>query len=96
MKLLGLGLWWEVTLPRQVLAASKVLMQGMMGAVGLLPEPPHPNPCPTPCPAVGYDPKNKQHRSLLLCLLMTSCDLSDQTKGWKTTRKIAVSAVLWG
>uniref|UniRef100_A0AAY4EMH1 PDEase domain-containing protein n=1 Tax=Denticeps clupeoides TaxID=299321 RepID=A0AAY4EMH1_9TELE len=29
------------------------------------------------------------HRSLLLCLLMTSCDLSDQTKGWKTTRKIA-------
>uniref|UniRef100_A0A8C5NN77 Phosphodiesterase n=1 Tax=Junco hyemalis TaxID=40217 RepID=A0A8C5NN77_JUNHY len=40
---------------------------------------------------VGYDSKNKQHRSLLLCLLMTSCDLSDQTKGWKTTRKIAVS-----
>uniref|UniRef100_A0A3Q3H0Z8 PDEase domain-containing protein n=1 Tax=Labrus bergylta TaxID=56723 RepID=A0A3Q3H0Z8_9LABR len=26
---------------------------------------------------------------MLLCLLMTSCDLSDQTKGWKTTRKIA-------
>nr|KAF6438596.1 phosphodiesterase 2A [Molossus molossus] len=38
---------------------------------------------------VGYDPTNKQHHSLLLCLLMTSCDLSDQTKGWKTTRKIA-------
>uniref|UniRef100_A0ACB8FGJ5 cGMP-dependent 3',5'-cyclic phosphodiesterase n=1 Tax=Sphaerodactylus townsendi TaxID=933632 RepID=A0ACB8FGJ5_9SAUR len=38
---------------------------------------------------VGYDPKNKNHHSLLLCLLMTSCDLSDQTKGWKTTRKIA-------
>ncbi|XP_038622556.1 cGMP-dependent 3',5'-cyclic phosphodiesterase [Tachyglossus aculeatus] len=38
---------------------------------------------------VGYDPKNKQHHGLLLCLLMTSCDLSDQTKGWKTTRKIA-------
>uniref|UniRef100_A0A452IXW9 Phosphodiesterase n=1 Tax=Gopherus agassizii TaxID=38772 RepID=A0A452IXW9_9SAUR len=38
---------------------------------------------------VGYDPENKQHHSLLLCLLMTSCDLSDQTKGWKTTRKIA-------
>ncbi|PKK16652.1 hypothetical protein A306_00000275, partial [Columba livia] len=38
---------------------------------------------------VGYDPKNKQHHNLLLCLLMTSCDLSDQTKGWKTTRKIA-------
>lgn len=44
---------------------------------------------------MGYDPKNKQHRSLLLCLLMTSCDLSDQTKGWKTTRKIAVSATPW-
>ncbi|KAM3820740.1 LOW QUALITY PROTEIN: cGMP-dependent 3',5'-cyclic phosphodiesterase, partial [Vipera latastei] len=38
---------------------------------------------------VGYDPANPQHHSLLLCLLMTSCDLSDQTKGWKTTRKIA-------
>nr|XP_033803429.1 cGMP-dependent 3',5'-cyclic phosphodiesterase [Geotrypetes seraphini] len=38
---------------------------------------------------VGYDPKNENHHSLLLCLLMTSCDLSDQTKGWKTTRKIA-------
>ncbi|XP_073673704.1 cGMP-dependent 3',5'-cyclic phosphodiesterase isoform X3 [Garra rufa] len=38
---------------------------------------------------VGYNPKNRTHRSLLLCLLMTSCDLSDQTKGWKTTRKIA-------
>ncbi|KAJ8267001.1 hypothetical protein GJAV_G00137090 [Gymnothorax javanicus] len=37
----------------------------------------------------GYNPKNRQHHSLLLCLLMTSCDLSDQTKDWKTTRKIA-------
>ncbi|XP_059369743.1 cGMP-dependent 3',5'-cyclic phosphodiesterase isoform X2 [Carassius carassius] len=37
----------------------------------------------------GYNPKRQSHRSLLLCLLMTSCDLSDQTKGWKTTRKIA-------
>uniref|UniRef100_A0A8C2ZCX2 Phosphodiesterase n=1 Tax=Cyclopterus lumpus TaxID=8103 RepID=A0A8C2ZCX2_CYCLU len=37
----------------------------------------------------GYNPKNRNHRSMLLCLLMTSCDLSDQTKGWKTTRKIA-------
>uniref|UniRef100_A0A4X2LWL9 Phosphodiesterase n=1 Tax=Vombatus ursinus TaxID=29139 RepID=A0A4X2LWL9_VOMUR len=45
---------------------------------------------------VGYDPKNKQHHSLLLCLLMTSCDLSDQTKGWKTTRKIAVSEKAMG
>lgn len=47
---------------------------------------------PTLFPTVGYDRTNKQHHSLLLCLLMTSCDLSDQTKGWKTTRKIAVSA----
>ncbi|XP_051782498.1 cGMP-dependent 3',5'-cyclic phosphodiesterase isoform X1 [Erpetoichthys calabaricus] len=38
---------------------------------------------------VGYNPLKKGHHSLLLCLLMTSCDLSDQTKGWKTTRKIA-------
>lgn len=45
---------------------------------------------------VGYDRNNKQHHRLLLCLLMTSCDLSDQTKGWKTTRKIAVGAVLPG
>ncbi|XP_077468194.1 phosphodiesterase 2A isoform X1 [Stigmatopora argus] len=37
----------------------------------------------------GYNPKSITHRSMLLCLLMTSCDLSDQTKGWKTTRKIA-------
>ncbi|KAK7883308.1 hypothetical protein WMY93_029482 [Mugilogobius chulae] len=37
----------------------------------------------------GYNAKSRTHRSLLLCLLMTSCDLSDQTKGWKTTRKIA-------
>ncbi|XP_063288726.1 cGMP-dependent 3',5'-cyclic phosphodiesterase isoform X2 [Pelobates fuscus] len=37
----------------------------------------------------GFNPKNKHHHNLLLCLLMTSCDLSDQTKGWKTTRKIA-------
>ncbi|XP_030236370.1 cGMP-dependent 3',5'-cyclic phosphodiesterase isoform X1 [Gadus morhua] len=38
---------------------------------------------------LGYNKNNQTHRSLLLCLLMTSCDLSDQTKGWKTTRKIA-------
>ncbi|KAJ0063404.1 hypothetical protein NL108_002740, partial [Boleophthalmus pectinirostris] len=37
----------------------------------------------------GYNAKSRTHHSLLLCLLMTSCDLSDQTKGWKTTRKIA-------
>uniref|UniRef100_A0A803JNP6 Phosphodiesterase n=1 Tax=Xenopus tropicalis TaxID=8364 RepID=A0A803JNP6_XENTR len=37
----------------------------------------------------GFDPQNKHHHYLLICLLMTSSDLSDQTKGWKTTRKIA-------
>uniref|UniRef100_A0A8C6KSN4 Phosphodiesterase n=1 Tax=Nothobranchius furzeri TaxID=105023 RepID=A0A8C6KSN4_NOTFU len=37
----------------------------------------------------GYNTKSRTHHSLLLCLLMTSCDLSDQTKDWKTTRKIA-------
>ncbi|KAM6144687.1 LOW QUALITY PROTEIN: cGMP-dependent 3',5'-cyclic phosphodiesterase [Phoenicopterus ruber ruber] len=38
--------------------------------------------------AEGAPTQNKQHHRLLPCLLMTSCDLSDQ-KGWKTTRKIA-------
>ncbi|XP_030637054.1 cGMP-dependent 3',5'-cyclic phosphodiesterase [Chanos chanos] len=37
----------------------------------------------------GYDNTNLQHHNLLLCLLMTSCDLSDQTKEWRTTRKVA-------
>ncbi|XP_064837602.1 cGMP-dependent 3',5'-cyclic phosphodiesterase-like [Oncorhynchus masou masou] len=38
---------------------------------------------------VGYNTKEPQHHNLLLCLIMTSCDLSDQTKDWKTTWKIA-------
>uniref|UniRef100_A0A4W5K2W8 Phosphodiesterase n=1 Tax=Hucho hucho TaxID=62062 RepID=A0A4W5K2W8_9TELE len=38
---------------------------------------------------VGYNTKDPQHHDLLLCLIMTSCDLSDQTKDWKTTWKIA-------
>uniref|UniRef100_A0A8C7GTB5 Phosphodiesterase n=1 Tax=Oncorhynchus kisutch TaxID=8019 RepID=A0A8C7GTB5_ONCKI len=38
---------------------------------------------------VGYNTKDPQHHNLLLCLIMTSCDLSDQTKDWKTTWKIA-------
>ncbi|XP_033125768.1 cGMP-dependent 3',5'-cyclic phosphodiesterase-like isoform X1 [Anneissia japonica] len=37
----------------------------------------------------GYKKEDARCRKLLLCLLMTSCDLSDQTKGWKTTKKIA-------
>uniref|UniRef100_A0A6Q2XYT3 Phosphodiesterase n=1 Tax=Esox lucius TaxID=8010 RepID=A0A6Q2XYT3_ESOLU len=38
---------------------------------------------------VGYNTKDPQHHNLLLSLIMTSCDLSDQTKDWKTTWKIA-------
>ncbi|XP_067084872.1 cGMP-dependent 3',5'-cyclic phosphodiesterase-like isoform X2 [Osmerus mordax] len=37
----------------------------------------------------GYDISDPQHHNLLLCMMMTSCDLSDQTKDWKTTWKIA-------
>ncbi|XP_019621743.1 PREDICTED: cGMP-dependent 3',5'-cyclic phosphodiesterase-like isoform X5 [Branchiostoma belcheri] len=37
----------------------------------------------------GYDKSNPRCHTLLTCLLMTSCDLSDQTKGWGTTKKIA-------
>ncbi|CAB1352660.1 unnamed protein product [Coregonus sp. 'balchen'] len=42
---------------------------------------------------VGYNTKDPQHHNLLLCLIMTSCDLSDQTKDWKTTWKIAEKAM---
>ncbi|KAL0994287.1 hypothetical protein UPYG_G00120250 [Umbra pygmaea] len=38
---------------------------------------------------LGYNTRNPEHHNLLLCLIMTSCDLSDQTKDWKTTWKIA-------
>lgn len=37
----------------------------------------------------GYNIEDPQHHNLLLCLLMTCCDLSDQTKNWNTTWKIA-------
>ena len=43
----------------------------------------------------GYQKDNSTHRNLLLCLLMTSCDLSDQTKNWKNTKKIAVSVFIF-
>ena len=33
---------------------------------------------------------NAKHRDLLMCLCMTSCDLSDQTKNWATVKKVAV------
>ncbi|XP_041949824.1 cGMP-dependent 3',5'-cyclic phosphodiesterase-like isoform X2 [Alosa sapidissima] len=37
----------------------------------------------------GYDSNKPQHHELLLCLLMSASDLSDQTKDWKTTRRVA-------
>ncbi|XP_046389171.1 cGMP-dependent 3',5'-cyclic phosphodiesterase-like isoform X2 [Ischnura elegans] len=37
----------------------------------------------------GYDSSNEHHRGLLLSLLMTCCDLSDQTKTWSISKKIA-------
>lgn len=39
--------------------------------------------------ANGFDKTNREHHSLLQCLLMTSCDLSDQTKTWAHSKKIA-------
>ncbi len=41
--------------------------------------------------ASGYDKGKKRHKQLLLSLLMTSCDLSDQAKDWKNSKNIAVS-----
>lgn len=38
---------------------------------------------------VGFDTKNERHHSLLLCLLMTASDLSDQTKPWDNTKHVA-------
>ncbi|XP_021362109.1 cGMP-dependent 3',5'-cyclic phosphodiesterase-like isoform X1 [Mizuhopecten yessoensis] len=37
----------------------------------------------------GYDKENTKHHKLLLCLLMTASDLSDQTKPWDSTKHIA-------
>ncbi|CAE1170954.1 PDE2A [Acanthosepion pharaonis] len=37
----------------------------------------------------GYDKKSVKHHKWLLCLLMTACDLSDQTKCWEVTKHIA-------
>ncbi|GFS71894.1 cGMP-dependent 3',5'-cyclic phosphodiesterase [Nephila pilipes] len=37
----------------------------------------------------GYDRTNQEHHNILLCLIVTSCDLSDQTKTWSNTKEIA-------
>ena len=39
----------------------------------------------------GYDPSLRRHRDLLLSLLMTACDLSDQAKDWENSKNTAVS-----
>ena len=42
----------------------------------------------------GYDRTNVTHRHLLLRLMMTACDLSDQTKSFENSKAIAVSVSL--
>ncbi|XP_069748281.1 cGMP-dependent 3',5'-cyclic phosphodiesterase isoform X2 [Narcine bancroftii] len=39
--------------------------------------------------AKAYNKDDPNHHNLLLFLMMTTCDLNDQTKGWKTTIKTA-------
>lgn len=41
----------------------------------------------------GFDNSSSRHRQLLLFLLMTCADLSDQTKDWKVSRTTAVSFI---
>ncbi|THD25989.1 Phosphodiesterase [Fasciola hepatica] len=38
---------------------------------------------------VGYNAQSGNHHNLLLCLLMTAADLSDQTKNWANTVQVA-------
>ncbi|XP_047491549.1 cGMP-dependent 3',5'-cyclic phosphodiesterase-like [Penaeus chinensis] len=37
----------------------------------------------------GYDGHNPRHHELLICLLMTAADLSDQTKDWQSSKHVA-------
>ncbi|XP_063840709.1 cGMP-dependent 3',5'-cyclic phosphodiesterase-like isoform X2 [Scylla paramamosain] len=37
----------------------------------------------------GYDSANPRHHDLLICLLMTAADLSDQTKDWHSSKHVA-------
>lgn len=41
----------------------------------------------------GYDKDDSKQQKLLFEMLMTCCDLSDQTKDWKISKKTAVSFV---
>ena len=38
----------------------------------------------------GYNSGDGRHRLLLLSLLMTACDLSDQAKDWENSKNTAV------
>jgi hypothetical protein len=40
---------------------------------------------------VEFQKHKQDQRRLLLCLFMTACDLSDQTKDWSVARQTAVS-----
>lgn len=44
---------------------------------------------------MGYDKNRADHHQLLLFLMMTAADLSDQTKDWKSSRNAAVSRGLF-
>ncbi|BFZ24366.1 hypothetical protein BsWGS_27405 [Bradybaena similaris] len=37
----------------------------------------------------NFEKTKSRHKNILLCLLMTACDLSDQTKNWHNTKHIA-------
>ena len=37
----------------------------------------------------GFKKENKRHHRTLLSLMMTSCDLSDQTKPWEGAFKVS-------
>ncbi|VEL13778.1 unnamed protein product [Protopolystoma xenopodis] len=37
----------------------------------------------------GYQPSNPVHHNLLVCLLMTSADLSDQSKDWSNAKIVS-------
>ena len=42
------------------------------------------------CTGGAYNKNDPRDKHILLCLLMTACDLSDQTKNWHNTKYIAV------